>query len=158
MNNKYFTHKWVNAILLIAVLQYLHLLYTDISTMDKVLRCVDCPFRLVSLFSYFDLLTIPVILFLFFRHLRWGWILLFGSKLFTIIPSLIYYFHDYLPLPYTNLFPSFLLGILMNVVVLVLLWKPEVTEVFNLNKRIKLITVLVTALLLLLVSLPRIMS
>ena len=152
-HNKQSPGKWANAILLIVALQYLYLLYIDVSSMSRELRCYNCPFRLVSLLSYVDLLYLPVAIYLFYRHMRWGWILLFGTKLFTIVPSLQYYFHDYLPLPGAGIFPSFLLGVLVSVVVLVLMWKNEVCDMFTVNKRTKLLTVVVTGLLLLLVFL-----
>lgn len=150
--------KWVKAILVIVGLQYLRLLYIDISSMDIVLRCVDCPFRIVSLLSYLDLLYLPVVFILFYKRLRWGWIVLFGSKLFTIVPSLIYYLHDYLPMAGASVIPPFLFGVIFNIIVLVLLWKSDITSTFKVNAKTRLFTVLMTFLIILLVSLPRIMS
>ena len=138
--------KWVNVILAIAVLQYLYLLYIDINALDVVLHRQNFPFRLVLLGSYIDLLYLPILLFMFYRHNRWGWILLLGAKLFTIIPTLVYYFHDY---GGGSIFPFFLFETFLNVAVVMLLWKQDVRRVFTVNNRTGLFTVLATALLLL---------
>jgi hypothetical protein len=147
--------KWVNVILAIVVLQYLQLVYNDIKALDSLLNCENCPFRMVMLLSWVDVISLPVVLVMFYKRMQWGWILLFGSKLFTVLPSFMYYFKDYLPLPGASLFPNFLFGIGLNIGVIALLWRPDVTQFFKVNDRAKWFTAAATIFLLLLVFIER---
>jgi len=150
--------KWINIILVIAISQYLRLLYIDLRAMDDVLHDENYPYRRVSLYSYVDLIYLPVVIFMFYRRRQWAWIILFGAKLYTIAPTIMFYFHDYVPLFGTGNPPHFLILLPLNVAVLFLMWKQHVRNIFNITTRIGLLTALGTILILFLSALPLIIS
>ncbi len=138
--------KWVIIILTIAILQYLPLLYNDIHIFSKVLNNPNLPFRGVFIGSFIDILFLPIVFILFYKHNRWGWILLFVAKIFTIIPAITFYFLDYRG---NKSLPTFLYEIGINVVVAALLWKKDVRSIFNISNKIGWYSILAIALLLL---------
>ena len=150
--------KWVNGTLVVAVLQYLHLLYTDISAIDNVLHCENCRFKMVSIMSYVDLMSLPVVLFMFYRRMRWGWILLFVSKLFPVVPGITFYIREILPLSGLDLFSYSVLGVVLNIALVIVLWKPVIADIFRINERMKWMTAAGTIFILLLAALPRLLS
>jgi len=138
---------WLTAILAIAVFEYLHLIYSDIKLSESVY-----PIRMITLFSYIDLLYWPFVFYMFYKRMRWGWILLFGIKLFTIVPSLLFYYKEYLPIDGVNLFSYLLLTILLDISILIFLWQPDISRIFKVNKRIKMLTVSSIVLMLVLLT------
>ncbi|MFC0515988.1 hypothetical protein ACFFGT_17330 [Mucilaginibacter angelicae] len=141
--SSYNHEKWLNVILAIAVFEYLHLLYTDIIVFDHLLYGYDYPYRMVNALSYIDLLYLPFVYYMFYKRMRWGWIALFGVKLFTIEPSLLFYFNEYWPVEHgIGLLPYSLLTILLDIPILIFLWKQEISNIFNVNSRTKRLTVL----------------
>ena len=140
-----YPNKWVNVILTIAVLEYLHLLYNDINSLASVLGNPNIPFRAVFLGSYIDLMFLPIVLYLFYKHNRWGWILMLFVKSFPLVPSLTFYFFDYRG---SNAFPPFLIGIALNVALAVLLWRNDVKNIFKISTKIGYLVIYITILLL----------
>ena len=142
------TDKWANVILTIALLQYLRLLYVDMMALGNVIACKDCPFRLVSILSYVDLVYLPIVFFLFYKRKRWGWILMLVSKLFPVLPYFHYYFTYQLPRSGPQTFPSFLLYTVLTGVLLGLLWRQDVVTLFRVSKRTMWGAVLAVAVML----------
>jgi hypothetical protein len=135
--------KWLNVILAIAVFEYLHLLYTDTIVFGHLLNRQDYPYRMVNALSYIDLLYLPFVYYMFYKRMRWGWIAFFGVKLFTIEPSLLFYFNEYWPVEHgIGLLPYSLLTILLDIPILIFLWKQEISSIFRVNSRTKWLTVL----------------
>jgi hypothetical protein len=146
----YTPNKLINLVLAIAILDYLHLFYIDMKALNHVLHGGDYPFRMVSIMSHLDLLTLPVVFFMFYKRMRWGWILFFGSKLFTIVPSFIYYFSYYLYQASVSVFPLFIWGVFLNIAMLFVLWNEDVRSIFKVNRKTSQMTVYVIAIILLL--------
>ena len=141
--SSYNHEKWLNIILAIAVFEYLHLLYTDIKVFDYVLNGQDYPYRMIYALSYIDLLYLPFVFYMFYKRMRWGWIALFGVKLFTIEPSLLFYFNEYWPVEHgIGLLTYSLFTIFLDIPVLIFLWKQEISSIFKVNSRTKWLTVL----------------
>lgn len=147
-------NKWVNIILTIAILEYLHLLYIDLMAMSRTLLCRNCPFQAVSILSYTDLLYLPVVFYLFYKRKQWGWILLFASKLFPVIPYMHYYFSYQLVVSGVGTFPGFLFRLSLNLIVVGLMWRADVASNYKVTNTLKWLTVAGVAVLLLLVWLP----
>ncbi len=139
-------NKWVNIILTIAILQYLPLLYNDIHMFSKVLNNPNLPFRGVFIGSFIDILFLPIVFILFYKHNRLGWILLFISKIFTIIPAITFYFLDYRG---NKSLPTFLFEVGINIAVAAILWKKDVRSIFNISKKVGWYTILAIILMLL---------
>jgi len=144
--------KWLNVVLAIVILEYLHLLYIDIKSIGYILSGQGYPFRMVYFGSYADLLYLPFVYYIFYKRMRWGWIALFVVKLSTIEPALLYYFNDYLPASKADIFPYFLLTIPINIFILLYLWKPAVSSIFRVNDKTKWLTVLSVVLILTLLT------
>lgn len=145
--SSYSHETWLNIILAIAVSEYIHLVYTDIKLIPAVLSGQDYPYRFVSLSSYLDLLFLPFVYYMFYKRMRWGWITLFGVKLFTIVPSLIFYFNEYWPVEHgIHLLTYSLLNIFLDIPILTFLWKQDISDIFNVNSKTKRLTVSVIVL------------
>lgn len=136
--------KWVIIILTTAILQYLPLLHNDINMFTKVINNPNLPFRSVFLGSFIDILFLPIVFFLFYKHNSWGWILLFVTKLFTIIPTLTFYYLEYRG---NKSFPTFLYEVGINIAVAAILWKKDVRLIFNISNKMVWYTLLSIGLL-----------
>ncbi|HEX8023036.1 hypothetical protein [Mucilaginibacter sp.] len=145
--------KWLNVILAIAVFEYLHLLYTDTIVFNRLLNGHDYPYRMVNVLSYIDLLCLPFVYYMFYKRKRWGWITLFGVKLFTIEPSLLFYFNEYWPVEHgIGLLTYSLLTIFLDIPILIFLWKQEISSIFKVNSKTKWSTFLSVVFMLVLLT------
>jgi hypothetical protein len=152
-SSSYNHEKWLNVILAIAVFEYLHLLYIDITLFDHVINGQDYPYRIVNAASYIDLLFLPFVFYMFYKRMRWGWITLFGVKLFTIEPTLLFYFKEYWPVESgIGLLPYSLLTIFLDIPILIFLWKQDISSIFKVNGRTRWLTVLSIVLMLVLLT------
>ena len=151
--SSYNYENWLNVIFTIAVSEYIHLLYTDIVSFSNGFHGQNYPFRMVTMGSYVDVLYLPFLLYLFYKRRRWGWITFFGIRLFTIVPSLLFYFKEYWPVESgIGLFPYSLLIIFLDIPILIFLWKKEIGSIFKVNDRTKWLTVLSIVLMLVLLT------
>lgn len=134
---------WLKVILAVVVLDYLHLLYIDIKQFSHVFSREVYSYRNVSVGSFFDLLVLPFVFYMFYKRKRWGWITLFAVKLITIEPSLLFYFREYWPVESgVNLLSYSLLAISINIAIIIVLWKRDICNVFKVNDRTKWVTAL----------------
>ncbi|MDB4920049.1 MAG: hypothetical protein JWQ54_2032 [Mucilaginibacter sp.] len=151
--SSYNHEKWLNIILAIAVFEYLHLLYTDIKMFDHILNGQDYLYRMTYVLSYLDLLCLPFVYYMFYKRMRWGWIALFGIKLFTIEPSLLFYFNEYWPVEHgIGLLTYSLLIIFLDIPILIFLWKQEISSIFKVNSKTKRLTFLSIVFMLVLLT------
>lgn len=140
-------YRWVNVILTISVLQYLQVLYNDVSVLDNVIHNQNFRFRSVFIGSYFDLLLLPIAFYLFYKRRRWGWIFIFVANSFTILPTLAYFFLYYIHVA-DSAFPFFLFKTLLSTIFVFALWKPETRLLYNIDNKTGLLTVFVTVIML----------
>lgn len=140
-------HRWVNVIVTISALQYLQVLYNDIRVLDNVIRNQNFRFRSVFLGSYFDLLFLPIAFYLFYKRRRWGWIFILVTNSFTIFLSLAYFFLYYIHVA-DSAFPFFLFKTLLSTIFVFALWKPKIRLLYNIDNKTGLLTVFVTAIML----------
>lgn len=148
---------WVNGLLALEIFLYLRLFYNDLTAMEWVLTCKTCEFRSVMILSYLDLIYLPFVIYLFYKRRRWGWILLFGTRLFAIIPSMIFYFTVLIPRNGFLLSFTVLLFDLLNIATVILLGRKDVFKLFNITERIRLLTITTTLALELLSWLPKLL-
>ena len=172
--------KWLTIFLFTIVLQYLWILYINISDFIKFIKyVVDCKTygfdgstsgtvsywacftSQFNPFIFFQLLTlvyVPIIFYLLFKRKRWGWILLFADTLFGLISmiSQSYIFFKYQQYYHGDTI-SFFTNIIIKGLFVFFLWKNYISDSFGVTKNIKkntaIITTIITVILILIIPL-----
>ncbi len=141
-------NKWVNALMGILALPYAWSLFVVIKTLASFFACTSCSFQRVILLQVGILLYIPLIIYLFYKRRRWGWILLFADNLSGLIvrSSESYVFFKFREVYHGNI-TSFLIGILVKLAFVLFLWRPPITNYFRISSQVKFRTVVVTSML-----------
>ncbi|MDN3581754.1 hypothetical protein [Mucilaginibacter flavus] len=134
--NSYTHDTWLNVILAIVILEYIHLFYIDFKFITVVFGGQDYAYRQVGVLSYLDLFFLPFVYFMFYKRMRWGWITLLGVKLITMAASLVFYFNEYWPVEHgAGLLTYSLLTIFLDIPILIFLWRQDVSSIFKVDNK-----------------------
>lgn len=138
-------NKWVNILLFAISIQYAWTLFNIIKALINFFQCHYCRWSLGSYLGLFMLLYIPIIFFLLFRRMQWGWILLFADNLFSLILRLSesYIFFKYQSIHHGDT-ASFVLPIFIRTAFVFFLWREPIANHFAVNADTKKNTALIT--------------
>lgn len=144
--------KWLNILLAFIVLQYLWSIYKTVQVLVLFMSCPTCRFDVWVALQIFQLLYIPVILYLLYRKRSWGWILLFAENLFAVLSQLLqsFIYFKYWD-PKAENVVSFFLPIVIKAAFALFLWRNEIADFFHVTTKVKEKTALVTMVIVLLV-------
>jgi hypothetical protein len=120
--------KWLNSFLVLIVIQFIWYLIEAITSFFTIND------SFTNIFNSLILLYIMIVFYLLLKKNKWGWILLFAEKLFTVLISLFFlvifmgesYFSEF------NL-KEFIWPLIIGLFFLVFLWRQEIVAFFNIT-------------------------
>lgn len=124
--------KWLNIFLLAVAAQFIWSFCMTIKSMISFYECIGCGFDITYLGSFLNLIYIPLVFYLFYKRNKWGWILLFGDNLFSVLSSLSqsYIFFKYQTIHQGDT-GDFIWTLIIKSVFVVFLWREDIASYFN---------------------------
>ena len=130
--------KWLPIFLVLVVIQFV---YMFVRTIIVIMKYIDrgIPMDGQLLISLMGLVYIPILFMLLYRRKRWGWILLLGDNLFSVVMLLS---QSYFIFKYQEYDPDgpvlFLWQMSMRSVFIWFLWRTEIADYFNIEDESKI--------------------
>lgn len=140
------TRRWVYIILAVSTLQYLWFLYGVVKRIVFNLHYSSHPFGSGMYLTLFSVVYTPVILYLFYKRKRWGWILEFADKLVPgiLVLSQVYNYIIYMRTGRGNIF-WYILPVIYSALFVIALWNKRISRYFCITDRAKNITLVVVS-------------
>lgn len=141
--------KWLRLFVLIIILQYIYSSIFMCIGLINIINCENCELGFGLLYRLPSLLFIPFVIYLLWKRKKWGWILLFSNSFFitlSVIPDTIA-FVAYARSSSDYNFTFLVWRLFLYFGLSFLLWKENITLLFNVNSRAKQQTALAVLLL-----------
>ena len=142
--------KWINIILVILPIQFIWQAFAAWEQIYRLFSHGGHEFDyLMCLIQVIQLVFIAIVFYLLLKKKRWGWILLFvdnfGSLIYGLYNLISYSGYDYLY--FGNSLDSLIIGLLIKSLIVVFLWRKDISDYFQVSAKAKRNTVLITPLI-----------
>lgn len=141
-------NRWLNILILLLALRLMWLAYGFFKLLYLLIGCEDCAMDRYFWLAVLNAPFIGVVLYLILKQRALGWILLCSECVFLITSGLtpIYYYLKKADLLEAGLWElMFFLPLIVRVLVVIYLWRPDVAGIFGITEQRKKKVVMITA-------------
>jgi len=141
-------NRWLNILLLLLTLRLIWLAYGFFKLLYLLIGCEDCAMDRYFWMAILNAPFIGVVLYLMLKQRALGWMLLCSECVFLITTGLsaVYYYLKKADLLEAGLWElMFFLPMIVRVLVVIYLWRPDVAGIFGITEQRKKKVVMITA-------------